>query len=482
MKLNIGAGGNLKPTDEGWINIDARELDGIDLVLDLEVNDLPYSDNSVDEVNMQDFLEHLNKFRQKPFLRELFRVMQEGSKAFIQIPHLKILAKRYCGVLENPTDLQTDLDGEQFAASLYGGQEYGYNFHKWGYDEESLIKQLEEIGFVVRWIRGDGGANLHCYAARPYNNILIPLGGGIGDILQVYLSSPASRSNYEGDNHPPPDEFPTANVDASLWLKRLAFLKRMYPAVKVKIVIVSPNKVAKEIFEHHPFIDSVELIEPGKAPVWYRYVDDEGYMHVEGTEFMHEKLVPDPVRFYMSEEEYDLCEAAKNLGKYIVIHPFAGAVERVVISERFCRRLIDELIDEFDYHVIVVGKQSVFNGVHELPEKFRYEREGLTSLVNKVSINASAQLTLGASGFIGTHSCMILCAWYARIPSVCLVPPNHDGGQPWSEFFSDEMNPTTWGSRQPFNGTIVVENEDIEVNDVMNMLMRAGLKVTDVGE
>ena len=147
LKLNIGAGLNQKPESEGWVNIDIVPHVGIQVLLDLEVDFLPYKDSSVDEINMQDFIEHISKIRQDVLLRDIFRVMKVGSKIFIQTPDIGVAAKRYCGVLENPTSMQCNLDGLELAANLYGGQEYESNFHKWGYDQQSLTNKLEEVGF-----------------------------------------------------------------------------------------------------------------------------------------------------------------------------------------------------------------------------------------------------------------------------------------------------------------------------------------------
>lgn len=474
MKLNIGAGGNQKCGDDGWLNLDVRSLDGIDLVIDLEKESLPYPENSVEEVNMQDFLEHLSKHRQEPFLRDLYRVMKPGAKVYIQIPDLGVAAKRYCGCLENPSPLQHRLDGTQMASVLYGGQDYESNYHKWGYDTQSLVTILERVGFAVRYISSDGGCNLLCWAAKPYTKVLIPVGGGIGDILQTYLANPSSRRPYE-EGKLPIGEFPTSNVDASLWFGRLKAFKTVYPHVRIKVAISSTNSFSREIFDLNPYIDVVEILDEVPRS-WFHYIDSEGFMHIEGSEFMYESLQPEPAEFYMSTDERAMCDSARNLGKYIVIHPYAGASGRVVITEAYCKKLVDRLIDELGYYVIVVGRESVFDGTITLPENFRYRRTGLTSLVNMISINASARLVLGAAAFIGMHSCMTLCAWYANIPTICLVPPKHDGGQSWDEFFADETNPTTWGARQPFNRTTVFSEKDgVSVDTIISCLTSLGV-------
>ncbi len=162
VKLNIGCGGKIM---SGFVNIDCRKLPGVDKTIDLEKENLPYEDNSVIEIWLQDFLEHLSKFRQRSFLEEIYRILSLKGKVFIQLPDLEVIAKRYCGLINNPP-MQHSIDAEAMASLLYGGQDYETNFHKWGYDQSSLRKILEEIGFRVLDCHSDGGSNLLCWAEK----------------------------------------------------------------------------------------------------------------------------------------------------------------------------------------------------------------------------------------------------------------------------------------------------------------------------
>ncbi len=466
LKLNIGAGLNQKPESEGWVNIDIVPHVGIQVLLDLEVDFLPYKDSSVDEINMQDSIEHISKIRQDVLLRDIFRVMKVGSKIFIQTPDIGVAAKRYCGVLENPTSMQCNLDGLELAANLYGGQEYESNFHKWGYDQQSLTNKLEEVGFAIRDIHRAGGMNQLCLAAKPYSKVFLWLRGGIGDALQACLANPSDRTLYE--DMKVIEEFPTSDVDTSLWLRRLEGLKQLYPNVKVKVKVVSLNAGIAALIENNRFIDVIEEYKEVDESIKARgYVDPEGYIHIEQSEYKHARFASLSETLFLGEEDKaTVNRIQEKLNKYVVIHPFAGAKERVVLDNEKYKRLIDYIIDDLGYDVIVVGKSS-----KNLDEGFYYNRKRLLNLVDRVGLLVSVKLTLDANAFIGTHSCMVLAAWYSRIPSVCLVPSHHDKGQTWEEFFSDEHNPTTWGARQVFNRTLIVREEtDATVENVISLL------------
>ena len=160
MRLNLGCGNKIM---EGFVNIDAVQHDGVDLILDLSEYEVPFE--GVDYINCQDFLEHLYKNKQLWFLESCYKKLKTGGKIYIQIPDLEILAKRYCGVLENPSNMQHDIDGKQLASSLYGGSGM-WDSHKWGYDKYTLREILESIGFIIESIGSDGGQNLLCLARK----------------------------------------------------------------------------------------------------------------------------------------------------------------------------------------------------------------------------------------------------------------------------------------------------------------------------
>ena len=219
LKLNCGCGGNIKPKDEGWVNIDVVKCPGVDRIINLEKTDLDYPDNSVDHILLQDFLEHLGKHRQQSFLENVYRVLKPGGDIYIQLPDLETLAKRYLNVLENPTEMQHPLTAEQFAASLYGGQEYEGNYHKWGYDAKYMTKRLADIGFLVEYAHGDGGQNLLCGAHKLPKELYLVAGGGIGDIIQNMLSNPTDRDKFK------PEEYPCTDPVFAIWFRRLRWIK-----------------------------------------------------------------------------------------------------------------------------------------------------------------------------------------------------------------------------------------------------------------
>lgn len=459
LGLNIGAGGNLKPTEEGWVNIDVRSLPGIDQVVNLERDNLPYAANTVDEINMQDFLEHLSVSRQKSFLDNTFMVLKPGGSIYIQIPHLKVLAERYLGVLENPTELQHPLTGKEFAQSLYGGQDYLENFHKWGYDETSLKQVLVEIGFAVRRVGSDGGQNLLCQAYKPTDTVYIAVGGGLGDVIQVYLSSP---KHHDAGQAFPNDEFPSTDTYASLWFHRLQDFHERHPGIKIILLCQSHNTATRELFEEHPYIDEIIDLEwhvpkPGDELKWEK--DYQGAGNIHALYDYQDYTLRDTI-VYLTVEERNLVDAIQMKGNFILVHPYARGVRDKMISRSKWLDIISYLLEYRNVVVVGVGNDgAVFDC--NINGKYNY-----VNLVNKVSVRVSIELALLCNAFVGTHSAMILPAWSKRVKSACIVPPTHDGGQSWELFFASD-NPTTWGADKDFNKTITVMDKEINIQEIV---------------
>ena len=84
LKLDLGCGTKKK---EGFIGVDVRKFDGVDIVLDLGRHTWPWEDNSVEEAFSSHTLEHLDPAERCHFFNELWRVLKNDGKAQIILPH-----------------------------------------------------------------------------------------------------------------------------------------------------------------------------------------------------------------------------------------------------------------------------------------------------------------------------------------------------------------------------------------------------------
>lgn len=79
--LDIGCGDDKV---DGAIGIDVKETESTDVVLDVEVDGLPYDDNSVEEIHARMALEHMDA---SLVIGDCHRVLKPGGELHIKLPH-----------------------------------------------------------------------------------------------------------------------------------------------------------------------------------------------------------------------------------------------------------------------------------------------------------------------------------------------------------------------------------------------------------
>lgn len=84
MKLDLGCGTR---KTEGYIGVDCRAFDGVDVICDIGKDKWPWGDDTVDEVICSHTVEHLTGPERIHFVNELYRVLRKGGKAAIIVPH-----------------------------------------------------------------------------------------------------------------------------------------------------------------------------------------------------------------------------------------------------------------------------------------------------------------------------------------------------------------------------------------------------------
>jgi len=163
MKLNLGCGLD-KRSD--YINIDCRREVKPDLVVDLEKMFLRmFKDDSIEEIYMKDFLEHLSWRVVDEFLEDCYRVLKRRGKVWIQTPDLEVIAKQ---VILDPDFEYGELSGyKAISFWVYGELNYPENLHKCGFTIPTLKQLLERVGFKVDEAGSDGGSNMIVEAHKP---------------------------------------------------------------------------------------------------------------------------------------------------------------------------------------------------------------------------------------------------------------------------------------------------------------------------
>jgi len=133
MKLHLGSASK---HIEGYLNIDIREMDGVDIVDDVKTLN-KISNNSVDVIYVSHVLEHFGRWEYKDVLRRWFEILKPNGILRIAVPDFESVVKLY---------LKTK-DLNLVMGMLYGGQNYGENYHYCTFDFNLIKKELTDVGF-----------------------------------------------------------------------------------------------------------------------------------------------------------------------------------------------------------------------------------------------------------------------------------------------------------------------------------------------
>lgn len=83
-KLDLGCGNSKR---NGFIGLDSLPLPAVDVVHDMNVFPYPFADNEIDEIWMDQVLEHLKE--PMKVMEEIHRICRNGAKVTIGVPYFR---------------------------------------------------------------------------------------------------------------------------------------------------------------------------------------------------------------------------------------------------------------------------------------------------------------------------------------------------------------------------------------------------------
>jgi len=134
MKIDIGGG---EHTKSGFKNVDKYHKSA-DFISD--VLNLPFNNNSIEEVYSKHTFEHLSKKEVVLALKEIYRVLMPNCRITIIVPDFEWCLKKW---LEDKNKLGRAMDW------IFGGQSCNGDLHKIGYTMDILVELLKETGFQI---------------------------------------------------------------------------------------------------------------------------------------------------------------------------------------------------------------------------------------------------------------------------------------------------------------------------------------------
>ena len=150
IRLNLGCG---HIPIEGFLNVDARPLDGVDVVA--EVGDLPFEPGTVSHIHSAHLLEHfpVEELRRR-LLPYWFELLKPDGVFSAVVPDSEKMIEEFVAGRFSFDDLRM---------VTYGEQEYDGDFHFNMFSHSSLCELLEEAGFTDVAIIEAGRRNGACY-------------------------------------------------------------------------------------------------------------------------------------------------------------------------------------------------------------------------------------------------------------------------------------------------------------------------------
>lgn len=158
-RLNVGCGHVLRAD---YINVDGRELPGVDVVCD--VLDMPAELSSVDEIYASHLVEHFSELTLKTHVLPYWlSCLKSGGRLVLVAPNADAMMRRYCS---------GEIGFDQVREILFGGQEYEGDFHYTMLSPQAMTVLLESAGFegveVVASERANGAClEFEIRAAKP---------------------------------------------------------------------------------------------------------------------------------------------------------------------------------------------------------------------------------------------------------------------------------------------------------------------------
>jgi predicted SAM-dependent methyltransferase len=141
IRLNLGCGGRPLPD---YINVDMdtleqiiarypnQEFDKKLVVVQYDIFNLPYPDNSVDEIRTEGLIEHLPFVDEPRFLYEIVRVLKPGGKLYLSTVDFEMAVKQWLAAKDDWKDFYRN-DEEAIMKQHWFGT-YSYDTaNRWGY-------------------------------------------------------------------------------------------------------------------------------------------------------------------------------------------------------------------------------------------------------------------------------------------------------------------------------------------------------------
>lgn len=177
MKLHLGCGSNIK---EGYINID-KFVEHPNIGKH-DIFNLPYSDNSIDEIITEHLIEHIPFKDEQKFWTECHRVLKKGGKLIMESPDMEWLCEQFLKAKDEFTEFYTVGAKDHYfghgksiehrwgmiTTHFFGNQNGDGQFHYNGYTEGKMLGIAKILNFKEVKVQKICNKGAHCIVGYFY--------------------------------------------------------------------------------------------------------------------------------------------------------------------------------------------------------------------------------------------------------------------------------------------------------------------------
>lgn len=140
FRINLGSGRDYR---DGWINVDSHYPGPINVNNDI-VTLTSFRNGIAIEMLASHSLEHLSKNEAWIAVRRWMDVLKPGGLLTIVVPNIPVMMRLWIEAYDKGAP---DVWGFR-SQTIWGNQNHGGEFHRYGYDVDSLRSLLEDAGYV----------------------------------------------------------------------------------------------------------------------------------------------------------------------------------------------------------------------------------------------------------------------------------------------------------------------------------------------
>jgi hypothetical protein len=230
-------------------------------------------------------------------------------------------------------------------------------------------------------------------------------------------------------------------------------LNRLRPDERARVYIISHNPFVPEIFHWHPYATQIDVFTSSHFFLNFTDPAERARGGIPPEPIDPAPTRPrTPVQFWPSPKDFEVLELSLPREPYLVVAPTASGMEienRNLPLSILTTALAHARIRRIP--AVLVGR--TYNGPHA-PKAAppRPSGPGIVDLTDRLSVPGTVEVVKRARAILSAHSCMLLVAWYERLPNFLALPPKYE----WHDFL--HTSPFGFGKDYPESTRVLFEN------------------------